>query len=1038
MKTSSLIITLPAFVLAAAISTNLSQAQTAASPVLASKISQPTLPAPTPYTVVSRDANSALWERTVYKLSPSGRVVPHKHGYTELATGLNYQVNGQWVPSKQEIDILSDGTAVANQGPHTVTFPGDIAQDVITLTTPDGLKLETRPIALSYDDSSNTVLIAVLTNSPGYLVGTNQVIYPNAFSGLRADLLYTYTRAGFEQNIVLEEQPPLPAFFGLNPQTSRLQVLTEFFNPPTPNVTTVAIPTAAGNLTNQNLDFGIMKMKPGNAFMLGTNAPSASVSKQWLNMDGRQFLLEEVPVSSIAGELSQLPAPQATSAKSNTNSLLNVVSAKRLLPPPRLVKTGPGTRIQIGRAVSPARGLVMDWQAVNGSLTNYTFQGDTTYYVSGPVYFYSPNMYVLSTNTFEGGAVIKYGGAHNASLNFIYPATIQTLSTPYHPVIFTSRSDNSVGDDVGGSGYSSGNPALSLDGTSSGICAYLTLSNFRIANASTAIWASGVGVCITLNNGQIVSCGTGVSSPGDGATYLNNMLFANNGTALSESYMFIGVACSTLAYNYCMVYNSEAGTYCNTYFGDCIMAGDSFLSDGDGDVSLNGDHNGFYYDGEEGDSTFGDPGSIFISNDYPYCPFQNAGGGYYYLNPNNNPFINVGTCLLGYLGQKTTRAPIVYSGSTISTNLPLSPQVQRDTSNAPDLGYHYDPVDYLLVGVVVTNATVTVNPGTVIALAVPGWGCSGLDVEGGAQFNCQGLANNLNRIVEYNTVQEGLNNAFLYPIGFQHYTLVYDSWEGYSTGATFNFRFTDWSMLGQDNYFFVLQNNSVGNFRDCQFHSAFLAVWLAWNPSVNLTNCLFERVWADLEPGSDTNSFVIRNNLFWNGVFEFSTSVSNNATIKDNLFDRTAFTNCSVSIPFNGGYNAYVTNYPRLWLTFTNDVILSSPLAYQSSWFGNYYQPTNSPLIHAGSTSASNVGLYHYTVTTNQVVEGTNTVSIGYHYVATDQYGNPLDSNGDGIPDYLEDANGNGIYDFGDLGDWQNTLYLKVLITRPRNNSIIP
>ena len=69
--------------------------------------------------------------------------------------------------------------------------------------------------------------------------------------------------------------------------------------------------------------------------------------------------------------------------------------------------------------------------------------------------------------------------------------------------------------------------------------------------------------------------------------------------------------------------------------------------------------------------------------------------------------------------------------------------------------------------------------------------------------------------------------------------------------------------------------------------------------------------------------------------------------------------------------------------------------------------------------------------------EGTNIVSIGYHYVALDQYGNPLDSNGGGIPDYLEDANGNGIYDAGDLGDWQN-FNLKVLITRPRNGSLLP
>jgi hypothetical protein len=99
-------------------------------------------------------------------------------------------------------------------------------------------------------------------------------------------------------------------------------------------------------------------------------------------------------------------------------------------------------------------------------------------------------------------------------------------------------------------------------------------------------------------------------------------------------------------------------------------------------------------------------------------------------------------------------------------------------------------------------------------------------------------------------------------------------------------------------------------------------------------------------------------------------------------------------------------------------------------------------LLYAGSRSAASAGLYHYTIQTNlqnncEVPDGTNTVSIGFHYVAVDQYGNPLDSNGDGIPDYLEDANGDGIYDTGDPGNWQG-LNLNVIITRPRNGSILP
>ena len=59
-------------------------------------------------------------------------------------------------------------------------------------------------------------------------------------------------------------------------------------------------------------------------------------------------------------------------------------------------------------------------------------------------------------------------------------------------------------------------------------------------------------------------------------------------------------------------------------------------------------------------------------------------------------------------------------------------------------------------------------------------------------------------------------------------------------------------------------------------------------------------------------------------------------------------------------------------------------------------------------------------MTTNNVIEGSNIVSIGYHYIATDASGNPLDTTGDGVADYLKDANGDGVFDGGDLADWQN------------------
>jgi hypothetical protein len=49
-------------------------------------------------------------------------------------------------------------------------------------------------------------------------------------------------------------------------------------------------------------------------------------------------------------------------------------------------------------------------------------------------------------------------------------------------------------------------------------------------------------------------------------------------------------------------------------------------------------------------------------------------------------------------------------------------------------------------------------------------------------------------------------------------------------------------------------------------------------------------------------------------------------------------------------------------------------------------------------------------------------VDLGFHYLALNASGAPLDSDGDGLPDYAEDSNGNGQFDQGetDLNDYYN------------------
>ena len=62
---------------------------------------------------------------------------------------------------------------------------------------------------------------------------------PSAFSNLTADVQYTYSKAGLSQDIVLRQSPPAPDSYGLSDQTTILQVYTEFFNPPQPEMTAV-------------------------------------------------------------------------------------------------------------------------------------------------------------------------------------------------------------------------------------------------------------------------------------------------------------------------------------------------------------------------------------------------------------------------------------------------------------------------------------------------------------------------------------------------------------------------------------------------------------------------------------------------------------------------------------------------------------------------------------------------------------------------------------------------------------------------------
>ena len=1024
---------------------NLCQAQTTANV----QTQQTTVPSPTPYTIVSRNADSRVWEQTTYEVSPSGQTISHLHQYTELGTGLCYQQNGQWVDSQELINILPDGSASATNGQHQAYFPSDIYNGTITVGTPDGLQLQSQPVGLFYDDGSNTVMIAALTNSVGELISSNQIIYPNAFAGVNADLLYTYRKSGLEQDIVFRNQSPPPEQFGLNSADTQLQLLTEFFNPPAP-VEAIGPVSPQDGLQDTTLTFGEMKMMPGRAFLAGTTSfqnglYKIPVYKSWATISGRTFLIEDVPYQRISSELTTLPLPSSSSAVSSANSTLRKVTSSRFLPPGRLVEATTNSIHLVKTDFKPHSGLVLDYIINdNVAITNYTFQGDTTYYVSGTFIIYG-------TMVLEGGTVIKLNG--DGEVWDGGPIDCQT--GPYRPAIFTSFNDNSVGQSISGS---SGSP------------------NFQDVNIFLALINTNN---LTLQNVRFCYGFQGIQEGAD-----------PNWLSLSDSqFMNVDVPiwmCNINLYNVLFGYSSNETLEVYSNEDPEVLADGNMVAE---NVTSDSGY-GFYAPNGSGQTLaltnclitsqmlFAWGGSVtLLTNDVVYLPsptgpvYQTVGAGSYYLT-NNSPYRNAGTTnidcnLLTDLAQKTTYPPIVYSNTAITVDTSLGPTVQRDNVGAPDLGYHYDPLDYV-VGGCDLYSNITITTGTAVGFFQGYGGVSlsgqpyGISLNNGANLSFNGSATQPCYFSDYCMVQEGGNG----------------NWTGlgYMGGIVFNGNstppypqltgnFTKWTAGAQEASFFR-DKPAYGawGFFNCEFYDGNIAAYSI--PTAYFTNCLFHRDFLAYWDNDYSISFSFVNCTFYDGCLAMarSSGQSGDSTsfwlTENTAFDGTTF---SWSDNFNGAtnhtlfnYNAYNTNNLS-WVTYpypyppaygmletngSQDVLVTN-YNWQTSWFGNFYLPPDSPLLNAGSTYANLLGLYHFTTQTNIDLpydpEGNSTVDIGYHYVATDAYGNPLDSNSDGIPDYIEDANGNGTADSGEI-DWNSyyDLGLTVIITQPRNGSTLP
>jgi hypothetical protein len=966
--------------------------------------------------VVERGPHHRTWQRIFEVQDANGFLQPKTNSYVELAAGMHVWTDQKWVEASDEIEILED-RAVARKSQHKISFAANLndPNGTIELLQPDGQRLRSRVIGLAYTeiDTGKSAFIAESRDSQGFVLGTNQVLYLDAMdSGIKADVRYTTTRSSFEQDIIIREQLPSPIEYGLVPEKTKLEVWTQFLEAPVPEKRALQIKRQNGtDEPDEFLNFDAMAIGPGRAFNLDeahSLEPSRSitVTKAWDLIDDKTFLIEALPYTEAKSRLDALPEAQVfrrrgADKRSNAYLTSNTRGYRRM--PVSVTRTEGGSRPnrkwQVARLDKPLqqRGLVLDYQTLNAGVTNHVFKGDTTYYITGQVL-------LSGTPTLEGGSVIKF--AVNAPPNYvelIAYGPIISKTSPYRPAVFTAKDDNTVGEVISGStGTPSGYYPFRAFAFWSGSTP-VVLENVRICYASHGFTSYAMTDC-TLRNAQIVDCFDAIVGS-DSTLRTRNVLIA-------RSYTPLYVSNSTFSGENLTI--SEATNLYGTATGTTFYLTNSLVVAVSSGVNFSGANN----------ATSSTTNGVF----------QGAGAGNYYLAA-NSPHRNAGTTsinaqLLTDLKVKTTHPPVLINNNITSSAI-LAPLVQRDT-DAPDVGYHYDPLDWLLSEVTVSNATLMLTNG----VAIGTYGGRGIYLGAGAKLISQGTATLPNRLGHINRVQEQptfvagtTNNCWL--------TFT-------SSGPPrpeLRLAFTDLSFLsGSDD------NRSLGLFlnhylseqisiSDSYLRGVFTVFWFypsGGGLTVTLQNNLVERCnFNHLQDGSSFYPYTLNcyNNTFIGGNHYFTYASGSTWTVKDNLFDCDQLYRAgSTFAASNNGYKSGLAPFSNDSLAKANLVpdYQSGPMTTHVGYLGKYYFPTSggstslATLVDAGSRAPAAAGLYHHTTRTDQTKDSSN-VDIGFHYVALNG-DHPMDTDGDGIPDYVEDQNGNGSYDSGaGETDWQTS-----------------
>lgn len=915
------------------------------------------------------------WETEV--TMEDGSVQVTQRGYTELDPGSNYWDDGQWKKSQAVIELDDKIGAKAIQAQQKVFFKPTINQrGAVEIHTPEGIILKSSVLGLSYFDSFSGQMVTLATThrSVGELLEPNQIIYRDAFDNIHADVLYTFRTSGLEQDIIFRENPPAPELFGLLPESTKLEVMSEFYEAPNPGkrVSTLDEVTdpqlrqqmAEPDWIDEQLNFGNVIFPRGKAFSVTTanqnqtipTEQSSPVGKRWINNGSRSALIESVEYYNVRSILETLPdavSPdeldqQDTGAMFQLNQKFPK-TASRILPElnARATAALPKDAIRVA-SYSPYSepGFVLDYTTVTGT-SNFTFNGDETYYVNSSIS-------LSGTTTFQGGSIIKYAQGTSIQLNISGGVVFETA--PYLPVIFTAKDDNTVGEKISGSSGSpsgyyadiaikyNGSPDLDISG-----------AHFRFAEIGILVDPFYPNTSI-LSNCQFLDNDVPISINNPEIT-INNCLFSGSSSIVIEEYSV----------------GSSSASFVN-----CTVDGGSTLYDINSLSLTNSIITGVTSTGSPSNTH-----SVILNSSSGV--YDSVGAGDYYL-PATSGYKDSGTSsinseLLAEIGTRTTSAPIEIT-SDLTADTTWGPVVDRDLGSV-DLGYHYPVVDYLIVQKKIISKRLDVLPGAVLSMG----GYNGLRIHNNdAYISCIGTVNDPIVFVRYDCVQEQADHLGSNSVSERLISFEYNPAENPSGEFEFvhSYLHADarWHIMGA--YHNSIDTvSSLITIKNSEFTNCSVYYTGKTNDYIEVKNNLFLRCKSELRGFGNVE---LTNCTYFDGECYLNqhASYTSHWYIRNCVLEDTTVYNSMYSGKYTHSNNGYIGSGQSTIGTSSSNVIVTT-FDYEEGPFGEFYQ-SSSDFIDEGYGDADDAGLYHFTTSVTNEKERDSVLDIGYHYPAANHY----------------------------------------------------